>query len=238
MRVTIPPGVVHKNVGDQPGWVFNGPNRLYRARKKHPVDEIRHELDPESPYKVDSSSNAQFSWQSTGCVMPNKIKGIVLAGGSGTRLHPMTLAISKQLLPIYDKPMVYYPFSINAYGHQDILIVSPATSRTSKNFLSVSRFGVSFSYAEQPKRKDNDVYSGDSFIAEIVRLVLETLFYGHGFRGVLDNATSRESFNRVRLSGATPSDSVLSILMNLEEPFLSRKTAKAKSIYASLGSIL
>ena len=173
-----------------------------------------------------------------------KRKGIILAGGSGTRLYPLTKSISKQLLPVYDKPMIYYPLStLMLSGIQDILIISTPddTPRFESLLGDGNQWGLNISYKVQPSPDGlaQAFILGDTFIGnDLSALVLgDNIFYGHDFNELLGNAMQRESGATVfayhvhnpERYGVAEFDSTNKVL-SLEE-----KPLKPKSNYAVTG---
>tara|TARA_A100001011_G_scaffold400523_1_gene515892 strand:+ start:12681 stop:13553 length:873 start_codon:yes stop_codon:yes gene_type:complete len=171
-------------------------------------------------------------------------KGIVLAGGKGTRLYPITLGTSKQLLPIYDKPMIYYPISILMLANiRDILIIS--TPKDINNYIDLlgdgSNFGVRFQYKvqQEPKGLAQAFQIGKDFIGrDNVCLILgDNIFYGQGLINILNKAVKRNKGATIfGYAVANPSSfGVIEFDKNMKPKKITEKPKKPKSKYAVTG---
>ena len=174
------------------------------------------------------------------------MKGIILAGGSGTRLYPITEAISKQLMPVYDKPMIYYPLStLMLAGIKDILVIT--TPEDQANFMKLlkdgSQFGINISYVVQPSPDGlaQAFILGEEFIGDdTCAMVLgDNIFYGNGFNKVLENATKNAEEGKATIFGTQVKDPERFGIMEIDDKnkvlSVEEKPKKPKSNYAITG---
>tara|TARA_R110002051_G_scaffold223996_1_gene287183 strand:- start:15306 stop:16178 length:873 start_codon:yes stop_codon:yes gene_type:complete len=175
------------------------------------------------------------------------MKGIILAGGSGTRLHPLTLAVSKQLLPVYDKPMIYYPLSVLMLaGIREVLIIS--TPHDLPNFITLlgngSEFGIEITYKEQPSPDGlaQAFIIGENFIGndDVCLILGDNIFYGAGFHNLLAKAIfDVENENKAVIFGNVVNDPQRYGIAEIDENgnviSVEEKPLHPKSNYAIVG---